>query len=219
MVAGLRGAAADEVALGAEASGRPAKLATPVLEIPAADVPQLDPLEGVPDALVRVRCRRVARERLQPDTLGPAVRRAVLDRLAAVDRRTLPDDRPLAGDGAQQGPEEADHVRALVGPLLHQQEQPARRGEAADDRQVVTAQRQAAGRRLPARGVGPDGSGQQGGAGRVYPDDRPPFPVGPFPRAGQRSACRAAIAAASRRVARRIGFGGLQPAARRSVPT
>jgi hypothetical protein len=45
--------------------------------------------------------------------------------------------------------------------LLHVHQQSTGRGDAADDRQVVAAQRQADDGCLAARGVGPDGPGSK----------------------------------------------------------
>jgi hypothetical protein len=219
MVATLMGAGLDERALVAESGGCQAEVTAKMIEGLAANVPQLDVLEVMPDALVRVQVRGVAGERLQADALRSALSEEVLDRLAAMDRCAVPDDQELAGDVPQQVFEEADDVRALVGALLDEHQQPPRRGDAADDRQVVAAQRQTQDRRLPARGVGPDGPGQQVEAGLVDPDDGPPLLVRPFFRAGQRSVYHASIAASLRWLARRIGFWTLQPAARRSLPT
>ena len=203
----------------AEASGGEAKLASEVAEGLAADVAEFDVLEIVPDALVRVEVRSVARERLQVEAASTALSQEVFDGLATMDGSAVPDDQELAGDMAEQVLEEADDVRALVGVLLHVHQQPAVRGDAADDGQVVAAQGEAEDRRLAARGVGPDGAGEEVEAGLVDPDDGPPFLVGPFLRAGQRSVRQASIAASSRWLARWTGFWTLQPAARRRLPT
>ena len=72
---------------------------------------------------------------------------------------------------------------------------------------------------MSARGVGPDGAGQQVEAGLVDPDDGPAFLVGPRFSAGQRSVRQASIAASFRWLARWIGFWTLQPAARNRLPT
>jgi hypothetical protein len=202
-----------------EAGSGEAKVASEMGEGLTADVAQLHVLEIVPDALVWIEVWSVARKLLQADALGAAVCQEVLDRLATVDRRAVPDDQELAGDVAQQMLEEADDVRALVGVLLHVHQQPAVRGDAADDGQVVAAQGEVEDRRLAARGVGPDGAGEEVEARFVDPDDGPPFLVGPLFRAGQRSVRQASIAASFRWLARRTGFWTLQPAARRSLPT
>ena len=219
MVAALAHAALDDVALVAEASGGEAEVTSEMWQVLAADVAQFDVLEVAPDALVRVEVRGVAGELLELDASGATLGQEVLDGLAAMDRGAVPDDQELAGDVAEQVLEEADDVRALVRVLLDQHQHPTRRGDAADDGQMVTAQGEAEDRRLAARGVGPDGAGEQVEAGLIDPDDGPPFLVSPFFRAGQRSVRQASIAASFRWLARWTGFWTLQPAARRRLPT
>jgi hypothetical protein len=120
---------------------------------------------------------------------------------------------------AEEMLEEADDIRALVGVVLHQHEQAPRRRDAADDRQMVAAQREAEDRRLPAWGVGSDRAWEEVEARFIDPDDGPALLVGPLFRAGQRSVRQVSIAASFRWLARWIGFWTLQPAARRSLPT
>lgn len=219
MVAALPDAALDDGPPVAKTGGGKSEVVSQVREVQAADVAQLDALEVAPDALVRVQIGGVAGELLQADAPGAALGQEVLDRLAVMDRRAIPEHQEFAGDVAEQVLEEAHDVRALVGVLLHVQQQSSIRGDAADDRQVIAAQRQAEDRRLAARGVGPDGAGQQIEAGLVDPDDGPSFPVGPLFRAGQRSVRQASIAASFRWLARWTGFWTLQPAARSRLPT
>jgi len=203
----------------AEPGGGEAEVTSEMGEILAADVAQFDALEVVPDALVGVEVRGVAGELFQADTASTALGQEVLDRLAAMDRSAVPDDQELAGDVAQEVLEEAHDIRALVGVVLHQHEQAPRRRDAADDGQVIAAQREAEDRRLPAWGVGPDRAREEIEARFVDPDDGPALLVGPLFRAGQRSVRHASIAASFRWLARRIGLWTLQPAARRSLPT
>ena len=202
-----------------EACSREAEMASKVSEILAADVPQFDALEVVPDPFIGIEVRGVPRELFQADAVGAALRQEVLDRLAAMDRSAVPDDQDLAGDVTQEVLEEAHDIRARVGVVLHQHEQAPLRRDAADDRQVVAAQREAEDRRLPAWGVGPDRTREEIEARFVDPDDGPTLLVSPLFRAGQRSVRQASIAASSRWLARSIGFCTLQPAARRSLPT
>jgi hypothetical protein len=203
----------------AEACGGESEVASEMSEGLTADVAQFDALEVAPDALVRVEVRRVAGELLQADAVGAALGQKVLDGLAAMDRRAIPDHQELAGDMAQQVLEEAHDIRALVGVVLHEHQQAALGGDPADDRQMVATEGQAEDRRLPARGVGPDGAREEVEARFVNPDDGSPLLVSPFFRAGQRSARHSSIAASLRWVARVIGFCTLHPAARRSLPT
>lgn len=219
MVAALPHAALDDVTLMAKTSGGQAEVASQVRQVLAADVAQLDVLEVGPDALVRVQIGSVAGQLLQADSLGATLGQEVLHGLAAMDRGAIPEHQELARDVTEQMLQKADDIRALVGVLPHVHQQPAVRGDAADDRQVITAQRRAEDGRLPARGVGPDGAGQQVEAGLVDPDDGPTLPVSPFLRAGQRSVRHASIAASFRWLARWTGFWTLQPAARNRLPT
>lgn len=209
----------DDGGLVAEASGGEARLASEVAEGLTADVAEFDALEVVPDALIRVEVRGVARQRLQLDATGTAVCQEVLDGLAAMDGRAVPDDQQLAGDVAEQMLEEAHDIRALERPLLHQHEQSIVRGDGTDDREMIATQWEREDRRLPAWGVGADRAREQVEARFIDPDDRPPLPVGPLFRAGHRSVSHASIAASLRWLARSIGFWTLQPAARRSLPT
>jgi hypothetical protein len=209
----------DDVTLVAKPSGGESDLVSQVGEGLAADVAQLDVLEVGPDALVRVQIGGVARELLQADALGAFPGQEVLDGLAPMDRGAVPEHQELAGEMAEQMLEETNDVRARVRVLLHVQQQSPVRGDAADDREVIAAQRQSDEGRPAAWGGGPDGTGQQVEAGLVDPDDGPSFLVSPFLRAGQRSVRQASIAASFRWLARWIGFWTLQPAARRSLPT
>jgi hypothetical protein len=219
MVPAFPHAALDDVPLVAEASGGETKLTSEVREVLAADVAQLDVLEVGPDALVGVQIWSVAREPLQLEPAGGSLGQEVLDRLAAMDRCTIPDDQELAGDVAEQMLEKADDVWALVRSLLHLQEQPPVRSDATDDREVIPAQRQSEDGCLAAWGIGPDGGREQVEAGLVDPDDGSPLLVSPLFRAGQRSVRHASIAASFRWLARWTGFWTLQPAARKRLPT
>ena len=202
IVAALPHAGLDDVAFMPKAGCGEAEVTSEVWQVLTADVAQLDVLEVVPDALVRVKVRGVAGELLELDAPGAALGQEVFDWLAAMDRGAVPDDQELAGDVAEQVLEEADDVRTLVRVLLDQHQQPTRRGDAADNGQMVTAQGEAEDRRLAARGVGPDGAGQQVEAGLVDPDDGPSFLVRPFLSSGQRSVRQASIAASLRWLAR-----------------
>jgi len=207
------------VPLVAKASGGESELVSQVRKVLAADVAQFDVLEVGADALVGVQLRSVAGEPLQPETLGRALDQEVLDGLAAMDRGAIPEHQELAGDVTEQMLEEADDIRTLVGPLLHEPEQSPIRGDAADDRQVIAAQRQSEDGRLAAWRVGSDGAGEQVEAGLIDPDDGPSFLVRPLFRAGQRSVRQVSIAPSSRWLARWTGFCTLQPAARKRLPT
>src|SRR5258706_13727791 len=139
------------------------------------------------------------------EALGGTAREVVLDRLATMDRRAIPDDEQLAGDLAQQHAQEAHDIGRVVGMVLRLQEQPPVGREPPDGGQMVMGQRHPQHRRPPARRPRAHGHRQEVEAGLVYPDDRPPFVDRFFSKAGQRSCHQAAIAAASRWVARVTG--------------
>jgi hypothetical protein len=71
-------------------------------EVSAAAVRQLDAFAVVPDACGRVELRRLAREVLEVEARGGSAAQKVLDRLAAMNRRAIPQDEHLAANHAQQ---------------------------------------------------------------------------------------------------------------------
>src|SRR6266852_7151079 len=101
--------------------------------------------------------------------------------------------------------QEADDIRAAIGLVLRLKEQPSLGREPPHRRQVVVRQRHAQDGRVPTRRPGAHGHRQQGEAGLIYPDEGASFGGRFFSKAGQRSCHQAAIAAASRWVARVTG--------------
>src|SRR5260370_14787156 len=205
MIACLSNARLEDRALVAQALFGAAQRTGQLGQVAAALVAQLDPLEGVPDALVRSELGGVARQLLQVQSRGGARPQEVFDGLAAMDRRPVPDDQQLAAHLAQQHPQEAHDVVGVIRPLLGLHEQAALWRDPADGREVVVGERRRQGRSLPTWRPGPHGPGQQVEAGLVYPDDGPTFFGGFFSRAGQRSRHHAVIAAWSRCAARTRG--------------
>jgi len=90
-VPALRDAAAEDLALVAEPLDGQAQFQAQVVQIGAAEVAQFDVLEIVPNALVGIQVRGVARQLLQLEPRRTALRQEVLDGLSAVDRRPIPD--------------------------------------------------------------------------------------------------------------------------------
>jgi hypothetical protein len=126
-------AAADDVALTAQALLGPTQFQAQFGQIGAAAVLELDALQVVPDALIRVQLGRIARQALQMQALGRPRRQEVLDRLPFVDGGPIPDDEHLAADLAQQHPQKADHRLGGVRLLLHLQKEAPVQGDATDD--------------------------------------------------------------------------------------
>ncbi len=89
----------DEVRLVPQATRRPLELLAQVALVSTTDVGELAVLEEVPDALVqRVEIRCVARQVFQLQPPGSPVGEEVLDRLATMNGRAIPQDEQLAGD-------------------------------------------------------------------------------------------------------------------------
>jgi hypothetical protein len=215
-VPALRNAAAENLALVAESLDGQAQFEPQLVQIGAAKVAQLNVLEIVPDALIRIQVRGVARQLLQVEPRRRPLREEVLDGLSAMDRRPIPDHEQLARNLAQQVPQELDNLGAPKCALADLEEEPPLVGQAADDREMIAGTRHPEDRRLPPRGVGAHQARQQIEAGLVYPDNRSPLASGFAKRAGQRSLHHSWMAASLRWVARRIGFWTLQPSSRRS---
>lgn len=190
-----------------------------LFDIRASHVAQFDPLQVVPDALVRVQVRRISRQSLKPEALGPAIGQELLDHVPTMDRRAIPDYQRLPGDLLQQMIQKVHDIRAAIGMLLGHQQKRAIHRDAADRRYVIPRQGHAQDGRLPQGCIGTYDTGQEIEARLIYPDDRPPFFCRPLFSAGQRSLYQVSIAASSRWLARRIGFCTLQPMDFRSRQT
>src|SRR5258708_17334104 len=155
MVACLYETRLDDRALMAQPLFGPAQRARQLPQVAAAQIAQLDALEIVPDALVRVQLGGVAWQLLQVHASGTAPTQEVLDGLAAMNGRAVPDHQELATDLAQQHAQEADDIRRVVGTLLGLHEQAPVRRDAADRREMVIIDRHPQQRRLPTRCPGP----------------------------------------------------------------
>src|ERR687892_394349 len=174
------------------------------------DMLQLHPFQVVPDSLIRVQLGSVGWQLLQMDALPGRAGQKGFNLLAPVDGAAIPDDQQPHRDVGGQVPQEAGHILAPEGPVLHPGVQPPMVGDAADHREMVPAQRCAEDRGLTPGSVGLDHQGQQVAAGLVYEDDGPAFLPGLFFKAGQRSFFQSWMAASSRWAARRTGCWRLQ---------
>ena len=219
MVTSFLDAATDDTAFMPQPLFGQAHSTTQFAEIGAAHISQLHSLQVVPDAFIRVQVWRIAGQSLQMDPFSTTIGQEVLDRLASVNGRAIPDHQQLAGDVTQQVLQKANHIRATESPLLYHQQQGAVHGDIADGRYVVSGERHSQDRGLTAGSVGAYHTGQQIEARFVYPDYGPSLFFRPLFSSGQRSAYQAAIAASSLWVARRMGFCTLQPISFRSRQT
>jgi hypothetical protein len=208
---------ADEVRFVAEVTYGATEFLTEVVRIRTTHVGEFGVLEEVPNALVQgaqVRC--IPRQGLQVQALGRPTGEEVLDRLATMNGRPIPQDEQCARDLSQQVLEEPDHIRTRDGVVLQVQVQLSRGRDSADGRQRIARQAHPQHGRLTPWRVGAHTRRQQRKAGFISPDQGTPF-VGRFVlSSGQRSSCHWAMAASSRWVARCSGFWGLQSSARKS---
>ncbi len=85
---------------------------------------------------------------MQP--FGGTVRQEVFDRLAAMNRRPIPDDEQFATDRAQQHAQEAHDSGRVGGLVVRLQEHPTVGREPPDGGQMVRGERYPQQRRLPA---------------------------------------------------------------------
>lgn len=152
------------------ADGQP-QLPAQLVQVLTAAILQLDPLEQVPDALIGAEVRRVAGQAFQVQPRGGARREEVLDRLAVVDGRAVPDHQQRAPKLAQELAEEGDDRRAAERLRLHVREEPAIGGDGADGGEVIARERDAQDGRLADGCVGAGDEGQEIEARLVYEED------------------------------------------------
>lgn len=157
--------------LALQSTDRTLHLPAQLVQVLAAAVLQFDPLQQIPDSLVGVELRRVAGQLFQVESPGRPSGEEVLHRLAPVNRRAVPDDQELPAHSAQELPEKGYDRRTPHCRLLDMGEQPARRGDGTDSREVVVRQRRTQDRRLATWRVRAGREGQQIEAGLVYEED------------------------------------------------
>src|SRR5437016_2894554 len=121
----------------AEALHAVPKLELKVINVAAAEVPQLDLLEVRPNPFVGVQLGRVAREPLKPKATAGASPQEVLHRLAPVNAVAVPDDRQLAANEPQKMSKEPNHVGALERAVLDVEVQLAGQCDRADRGEVI----------------------------------------------------------------------------------
>src|SRR5262245_57774224 len=134
-------ASLNDPALVAKPLGRQAQVVTEGRQVSTAEIPQLHPLQVVPDTLVWMQIRRVAGQLLQMDASGTPAGQEVLNGLPPVNGRAIPDHQQRTGDVPQQVPEEAHNILTAQGPLLDQQQELAIRSNPTDGREVIVGQR------------------------------------------------------------------------------
>lgn len=165
-------AGGETVGLAAQATNGEVQLPAQLVEVATAAVLQLTALEQVPDAFVRIEFRSVGGQAFEVQPLSGALREELLHRLAAMDRRAIPNHEQLAAHLPQQLAEKADDRGSAKGLLLDVREEAPVRCEGADHGEVVMGERGAQDRRLADRRVGAGDEGQQVETRLVYEEDR-----------------------------------------------
>jgi hypothetical protein len=188
-------------------------------EIEAAQMAQLNPFELLPEALIRVQLRRIGRQAFQVAAVRRALGQELLDGVAVVDRRAIPDEEHPTRHLPQQVLEKRDHVIRVEGVVLAMEVELARGRDGADGGEMVASAALPQDGGLAHGRIGAHDPGQGIEASFIDEEDGLPMGLRPLLRAGQISSRHWAIAASSRCRARRIGFWGLQRRAFRRRPT
>jgi hypothetical protein len=87
-------------------------------DVEATDIAELDPFQLLPEPFARVQLRGIGWEALQMQALCRAPRQELLDHLAAMDRRTIPDNDHAAWHLAQEVLQKPDDVVRVDGVVL-----------------------------------------------------------------------------------------------------
>jgi len=197
----------------------PPQRAIQLREVVTTDVAQFTALQIRPDPFDRVEVGRLAWQLLQMDALGRASGQEVLDRLAAVNGRPIPDDAEFARDRAQQHPQEPHHLGAVIRSGLGLQKETAVTAQRPAGRAVIAGEGDAQQRRLGTPRPGAHLMGEQITPRLISPDKTPVFVGRFFLSAGPRRSHQPRMAASSRCVARSLGRCTLEPSVGNRRPT
>jgi hypothetical protein len=185
----------------------------------ATHIPEFDTLQVCPEALAGIQFWGIGGEALDLEPWRGAVGQELLDEVAVVDRRAIPNDQKRARHLAEQMLQERDDIGGIDGLVLAVEIQLARRRYRTDGREVVTRPPLSENGRLAYRGIGTDDTGQGIEPRFIDEEDRLPLGLCPPLRAGQVSSRQRVMAVSSRCRARRAGFCGLQRSALSNRPT
>jgi hypothetical protein len=183
----------------------PPQCAIQLRDVVTTDGAQCTALQIRPDPFDRVEVGRIAWQLLQMDPLGRASGQEVLDRLAAVNGRPIPDDEAFARDLAQQHTQDPHHLGAVIRSGPDRQKETAVTAQRPDGRAVISGEADAQQRRLGTPSSGSHLMGEQIKPRLISPDKTPFLGGGLFLSAGQRCSHQPRMAASSRCVARSLG--------------
>jgi hypothetical protein len=158
-----------------------------------AAILELAAFEEVSDPFVGIEVGGIAGQPFEVQPLGRARREEIFDRLAGVDRGPVPDHEQLAPYLAQELAEERNDRGTTKRLLLDVGEELTVGSDGADHGEMVVGEGRAQDGRLPHRRVGAGDERQEIKARLIYEEERAVFGLGFAKRAGQRSACHAAI--------------------------
>ena len=191
---------------------------TEMVQVVATDIFEFNMFQIVPNALVGVQVRGIARQAFQPDALGGAGGQEGLDVLTAMDGCAIPDDQQLAGNGVEQLLQEGDDGNTVERFGLHGQVDFTCGRDGADDRIVVVRQLAAQNRRLAHGRPGAHHPGQQIKGRFIDEQNRALFGYGSFFSSGHVTSTHSSMAASLRWLARTTGRCGLHPSCRSKGP-
>ena len=211
MVTGLSNTALNHIKPVAQSCYGQSQLRAEFPDIRAAHIAQLYSLQVGPDALIRVKIRRISRQVFQTNPLGAPIGEKRLDWFPTMNGRAIPDYQERSRDMAQQMFKKADDVLCSISTFLRHQQQSAPHGDSTDGGHMIPAETHAQNGGLSLGSISSHQGRQEIEARFVYPDDGSTLFFSPLFSAGQRSVYHSLMAASSRWVARRIGFWTLQP--------
>jgi hypothetical protein len=108
----------EEARLTAHAFHRGTALIAEMAQVETAHIPHLDACELVPEALVRIELRGIRRQTLQVEALRRPIREELLNGVAAVNGRTIPDEPHPTRHRAQQVLQKGHHILRIYGGVL-----------------------------------------------------------------------------------------------------
>jgi hypothetical protein len=185
----------------------------------AAHIPEFDALQVGPEALAGMQCWGVGGKTLHLESWRRAIGQELVDEMAAVDRRAIPDDHQRARHLAEHMLQERDDVGGIDDLVLAVKIELALRRDGTDGQEVITRPPLPQHGGLAYRGIGTDDTRQGVEPRFIDAEDGLPLGLGPFLRAGQVSSRQRVMAISSRWRARRAGFCGLQRSALSKRPT
>jgi hypothetical protein len=164
----------------------------------AAHIPEFDALQVCPEALAGVQFRGIGGEALHLEPWRGVIGQELLEEVAAVDRRAIPNDHQRARHLAEQMLQERDDIGGIDGLVLAVAIQLALRRDRTDGREVITRPPLSENWRVAYRRLGADDAGQRIEPGFIDEEDGLPLGLGPLLSAGQVSSRQRVMAASSR---------------------